>query len=208
MSERALTRLPTDTGPFTAIGYRDGLGTEHIALVHGRIRRHGGLVRVHSECLTGDVFGSLRCDCGPQLQRAMRLIVAEGGGVIVYLRGHEGRGIGLVNKLKAYGRQDEGLDTVDANLALGLPVDARDYGPAVSILHDLGVLSLRLLTNNPDKTGALEAAGLQVVERVPLLVAPGPDNHRYLHTKAARLGHIMGTAEADRLGREVSARGR
>lgn len=186
---QAVTRLPTEAGLFTAIGYRDRRGTEHVALVQGGEPREHALVRVHSECLTGDAFGSKRCDCGPQLRASMRAIVAEGGGALVYLRGHEGRGIGLVNKLKAYALQDRGLDTVDANVALGLAVDARDYRPAAAILSDLGIGSLRLLTNNPDKVAALTAAGLDVVECVPLTIEPGPDNVQYLRTKAARMGH-------------------
>ena len=160
----AETRLPTSHGDFTAFGYRITVdGSEHVALVYGdRVVGDGEpvLTRVHSECLTGDVFGSERCDCGPQLNEAMDLIVEEGSGVVIYLRGHEGRGIGLVAKLQAYQLQDGGRDTVDANLDLGLPADARHYGAATQILRDLGVASVRLLTNNPDKTTSLEAYGI------------------------------------------------
>lgn len=147
------------------------------------------LVRVHSECLTGDVLSSLRCDCGPQLRSALTSIADEGRGVVVYLRGHEGRGIGLLNKLRAYSLQDDGLDTVDANVALGLPVDSRDYSPAAAILAHLGVRSIRLLTNNPDKVEAMSRAGwTSVTEVVPMPSPPNPHNARYLATKAARLG--------------------
>jgi 3,4-dihydroxy 2-butanone 4-phosphate synthase/GTP cyclohydrolase II len=149
------------------------------------------LTRVHSECLTGDVFGSERCDCGPQLDEALRAIVAEGRGVVVYLRGHEGRGIGLVAKLQAYQLQDGGRDTVDANLDLGLPADARHYGTATQILRDLGIASVRLLTNNPDKTSSLEEFGIPVVERVPLTPHPNDHNLAYLLTKRDRMGHDL-----------------
>lgn len=191
----ATTVLPTEAGFFTAIGYVDRRGTEHLALTHGDMRPSTPLVRVHSECLTGDAFSSLRCDCGPQLRAAMHAIVANGSGAVLYLRGHEGRGIGLVNKLKAYSWQDRGLDTVDANLALGLPVDARDYRPAAAILRDLGIDAVRLLTNNPDKVSALAAAGIDVRERLPLQIEPSSDNVRYLHTKTTRLGHILEAAD-------------
>ncbi len=147
------------------------------------------LVRVHSECLTGDVFGSRRCDCGPQLHAAMGQVAAEGRGVVLYVRGHEGRGIGLLDKLRAYALQDEGRDTVDANVELGLPVDARDYGTGAQILADLGVRSMRLLTNNPAKRAGLEGYGLSIVERVPLVIDPNVHNVSYLDTKAARMGH-------------------
>ena len=147
------------------------------------------LTRVHSECLTGDVFGSQRCDCGPQLHAALRAIGAEGRGVVLYVRGHEGRGIGLLDKLRAYALQDEGHDTVDANIELGLPVDARDYGTGAQILVDLGIRSMRLLTNNPSKRAGLEGYGLSVVERVPLVIDPNEHNANYLGTKAQRLGH-------------------
>jgi 3,4-dihydroxy 2-butanone 4-phosphate synthase/GTP cyclohydrolase II len=146
---------------------------------------------VHSECLTGDVFGSERCDCGPQLDEALRAIVAEGRGVVVYLRGHEGRGIGLVAKLQAYQLQDGGRDTVDANLDLGLPADARHYGTATQVLRDLGISSVRLMTNNPDKTASLEDFGIHVAERVPLAVRPTAHNEAYLRTKAERMGHDL-----------------
>jgi 3,4-dihydroxy 2-butanone 4-phosphate synthase/GTP cyclohydrolase II len=149
------------------------------------------LVRVHSECLTGDVFGSLRCDCGPQLQAAMRRIGAEGVGVIVYLRGHEGRGIGLTHKLRAYTLQDNGRDTVDANVELGLPVDSREYGIGAQILVELGVTRMRLMTNNPAKYGGLEGYGLDIVERVPLEQVPNPENVEYLRTKRERMGHLL-----------------
>jgi 3,4-dihydroxy 2-butanone 4-phosphate synthase/GTP cyclohydrolase II len=180
----AETRLPTAHGDFTALGYRITVdGSEHVALVHGDI---GGdqpvLTRVHSECLTGDVFGSARCDCGPQLDEALARIVAEGRGVVVYLRGHEGRGIGLVAKLQAYQLQDGGRDTVDANLDLGLPADARHYGAATQVLRDLGVGSVRLLTNNPDKVTSLE---------VPLTPRPNDHNLGYLLTKRDRMGHEL-----------------
>jgi 3,4-dihydroxy 2-butanone 4-phosphate synthase/GTP cyclohydrolase II len=149
------------------------------------------LVRVHSECLTGDVFGSLRCDCGSQLEAAIRRIGAEGVGVIVYLRGHEGRGIGLTHKLRAYNLQDNGRDTVDANVELGLPVDSREYGIGAQILVELGVTRMRLMTNNPAKYGGLEGYGLDIVERVSLEQVPNPENVEYLRTKRERLGHLL-----------------
>jgi 3,4-dihydroxy 2-butanone 4-phosphate synthase/GTP cyclohydrolase II len=192
----AETRLPTRHGDFTAYGYRITVDdSEHIALVYGEVGAGSGdepvLTRVHSECLTGDVFGSRRCDCGPQLEEALERIVAEGRGVVVYLRGHEGRGIGLVAKLQAYQLQDGGRDTVDANLDLGLPADARHYGAATQILRDLGVTSVRLLTNNPEKVSSLEDFGVPVAERVPLTPHPNDHNLAYLRTKRDRMGHVL-----------------
>ncbi|MFI8931841.1 bifunctional 3,4-dihydroxy-2-butanone-4-phosphate synthase/GTP cyclohydrolase II [Streptomyces sp. NPDC053474] len=189
----AEVHLPTAFGEFTAYGYRSTAdGVEHVALVHGDIQDgEDVLVRVHSECLTGDVFHSLRCDCGPQLQESMRRIATAGRGVVVYLRGHEGRGIGLMSKLRAYELQERGSDTLDANLELGLPADARDYGAGAQILDDLGVRSLRLLTNNPDKTEALTRHGLKVIAREPMPVTAGEHNLRYLRTKRDRMGHDL-----------------
>jgi 3,4-dihydroxy 2-butanone 4-phosphate synthase / GTP cyclohydrolase II len=189
----AEARIPTRHGDFRAVGYRSLLdGTEHVALVAGEIGDgRDVLVRVHSECLTGDVFGSLRCDCGPQLDAALAAVAAEGRGVVLYVRGHEGRGIGLLHKLQAYQLQDLGSDTVDANLSLGLPADARDYGTGAQILVDLGVRSMRLLSNNPAKRAGLEGYGLQIVGRVPLPVAANRENIRYLTTKRDRLGHDL-----------------
>jgi 3,4-dihydroxy 2-butanone 4-phosphate synthase/GTP cyclohydrolase II len=193
----AQTRLPTEFGDFTAYGYRsDTDESEHIALVAGEIGDGEDiLVRVHSECLTGDVFGSYRCDCGPQLHAALRRVAEEGRGVVLYVKGHEGRGIGLLHKLRAYTLQDEGRDTVDANLELGLPADARDYGTGAQILADMGVRSMRLLTNNPAKRAGLEGYGLRIVERVPLEIHPNPHNERYLQTKAERMGHELSSEE-------------
>jgi 3,4-dihydroxy 2-butanone 4-phosphate synthase/GTP cyclohydrolase II len=189
----AEARLPTEHGLFRAVGYRASMdGAEQIALVYGDLSDgRDVLVRVHSECLTGDVFGSLRCDCGPQLHAALRRVAQEGRGVVLYIRGHEGRGIGLLPKLKAYQLQDEGADTVDANLRLGLPADARDYGTGAQILYDLGVRTMRLLTNNPAKRAGLEGYGLEVVGRVPLPTRPHPENVRYLRTKRDRMGHLL-----------------
>ncbi|MGB7981837.1 MAG: bifunctional 3,4-dihydroxy-2-butanone-4-phosphate synthase/GTP cyclohydrolase II [Candidatus Nanopelagicales bacterium] len=189
----ATTTLPTAYGDFRAIGYRSIIdGIEHVALVVGDIGDGQDiLVRVHSECLTGDAFGSLRCDCGPQLQAALQKIAQAGRGVMLYMRGHEGRGIGLVAKLSAYALQDTGRDTVDANLDLGLPADARDYGTGAQILADLGVRTMRLLTNNPAKLSGLSGYGLQIVDRVPLEIEPNPFNAAYLATKAERMGHHM-----------------
>jgi 3,4-dihydroxy 2-butanone 4-phosphate synthase/GTP cyclohydrolase II len=189
------TRLPTEFGEFRAVGYRSRLdGVEHVALVYGDIEDGTDLlVRVHSECLTGDVFTSRRCDCGPQLHAALRRVADEGRGVVLYMRGHEGRGIGLVHKLQAYERQDAGADTVDANLELGLPADARDYGTGAQILSDLGVRTMRLLTNNPAKRAGLEGYGLSIVDRVPLEIAPNADNLAYLRTKRDRMGHDLPT---------------
>jgi 3,4-dihydroxy 2-butanone 4-phosphate synthase/GTP cyclohydrolase II len=187
------TRIPTDAGAFRAVGYRGVVdGSEHVALVFGELGDGADvLVRVHSECLTGDVFGSLRCDCGPQLRAALQRVAAEGRGVVLYLRGHEGRGIGLMHKLRAYQLQDLGRDTVDANLDLGLPADARDYSTGAQILGDLGVKTMRLLTNNPAKRAGLEGYGLGVLGRVPLPVRPHPENVRYLRTKRDRMGHLL-----------------
>jgi len=189
----AETRLPTEYGEFTAVGYASSLdGVEHVALVFGDIEDGDDvLVRVHSECLTGDVFASRRCDCGPQLHAAMRRVAAEGRGVILYMRGHEGRGIGLLHKLQAYELQDGGADTVDANLELGLPADARDYGTGAQILADLGVRTMRLLTNNPAKRAGLEGYGLSITERVSLEIEPHEDNRDYLRTKRDRMGHDL-----------------
>jgi 3,4-dihydroxy 2-butanone 4-phosphate synthase/GTP cyclohydrolase II len=189
----AEARLPTRHGAFRAVGYDSTLdGVEHIALVLGEIGDgHDVLVRVHSECLTGDVFGSLRCDCGPQLDAALAAVAAEGRGVVLYVRGHEGRGIGLLHKLQAYQLQEAGRDTVDANTDLGLPADARDYGTGAQILVDLGVRSMRLLTNNPAKRAGLEGYGLRVVGKVPLPVHTNPHNLRYLQTKRDRMGHDL-----------------
>jgi 3,4-dihydroxy 2-butanone 4-phosphate synthase / GTP cyclohydrolase II len=186
--------LPTEFGEFRAVGYRSDIdGTEHIALIAGDIADGQDiLVRVHSECLTGDVLGSLKCDCGPQLHAAMRRVAQEGRGVVLYVKGHEGRGIGLLDKLRAYELQQKGLDTVDANLELGLPADARDYGTGAQILADLGVKSMRLLTNNPTKRAGLEGYGLSIVERVPLLIEPNDHNARYMTTKIDRMGHELG----------------
>lgn len=189
----AEVHLPTAFGEFTAYGYRSTVdGVEHVALVHGDIGEGDDvLVRIHSECLTGDVFHSLRCDCGPQLEASMRRITEEGRGVVVYLRGHEGRGIGLLSKLRAYELQERGSDTLDANLELGLPADARDYGAGARILDDLGVRSLRLMTNNPDKTDAVVRHGLKVTGREPMAVHAGEHNLRYLRTKRDRMGHDL-----------------
>ena len=193
VTRAAETRLPTGFGEFRAVGYRSDVdGTEHVALVKGELGDgEDVLVRVHSECLTGDIFGSQRCDCGPQLHAALRAIDLEGRGVVLYMRGHEGRGIGLMHKLRAYELQERGHDTVDANLELGLPADARDYGTGAQILADLGVRSMRLLTNNPAKRSALEGFGLQVNGRVPLPGNVTPDNIRYLRTKRDRMGHDL-----------------
>ncbi len=199
----AETRLPTRHGELTAYGYRITVDdSEHIALVHGDVTGpEPVLTRVHSECLTGDVFGSDRCDCGPQLDEALERIVAEGRGVVVYLRGHEGRGIGLVAKLQAYQLQDGGRDTVDANLDLGLPADARHYGTATQVLRDLGIERVRLLTNNPDKVSNLEEYGIEVTERVPLTPRPNDHNLAYLLTKRDRMGHdLPGLAGPPRAG--------
>jgi 3,4-dihydroxy 2-butanone 4-phosphate synthase / GTP cyclohydrolase II len=194
----AETRLPTAYGTFTAFGYHNAVDdTEQLALVYGDLGDGSDvLVRLHSECLTGDVFGSLRCDCGPQLEEALRTVVAHGRGVVVYLKGHEGRGIGLLHKLRAYSLQDAGHDTVDANLELGLPADSRDYGTGAQILTDLGVTSVRLLTNNPAKHSGLEVYGIPVRERLPVAVAPTAENLRYLRTKRDRMGHDLPTLEA------------
>ena len=184
------TRVPTEHGVFDLHAYRDrATGADHIAIVSGE-PREGMLVRLHSECLTGEAMGSLKCECGPQLQAAMEQI-AQDGGVVIYLRGHEGRGIGLVNKLRAYRLQEVGLDTLDANLALGLPADARDYGAAAAIIADMGVSSVRLLSNNPEKRRQLEHHGISVTELVPLVVGVGAVNTAYLEAKRDRMGHHL-----------------
>jgi 3,4-dihydroxy 2-butanone 4-phosphate synthase/GTP cyclohydrolase II len=186
------TRLPTRHGEFRAVVYENTLdGSSHLALVRGEVADGTPvLVRMHSECLTGDVFGSLRCDCGEQLQAALAMIAREGRGVVVYIR-QEGRGIGLTNKIKAYALQDDGKDTVEANLLLGFPPDPRDYGVGAQILADLGVRQLRLITNNPRKRAGLEGYGLTVVDRVPLEMPPNRENYRYLQTKRHKLGHLL-----------------
>ncbi|MFK4090841.1 bifunctional 3,4-dihydroxy-2-butanone-4-phosphate synthase/GTP cyclohydrolase II [Kribbella sp. NPDC020789] len=187
----ATTTLPTRYGDFVAHGYRNTVdGSEQLALVRGDLATGPALVRLHSECLTGDVFGSLRCDCGPQLDEALRQVAAEGG-VVVYLRGHEGRGIGLLHKLQAYELQDAGRDTIEANLDLGLPADARDYAAGAQILADLGVSEVRLLTNNPEKVSAVQGHGIDVVERRSISIDPTEHNLRYLRTKRDRMGHHL-----------------
>jgi 3,4-dihydroxy 2-butanone 4-phosphate synthase / GTP cyclohydrolase II len=186
--------VPTKYGKFRAMGYRSAVDSrEHVAFVMGDIG--GGedvLTRVHSECLTGDVFGSLRCDCGRQLDRALELVAEEGRGVVLYIRGHEGRGIGLFAKLQAYKLQEDGMDTVEANQELGLPVDSRDYGIGAQILYDIGVRSMRLLTNNPTKRAGIEGYGLTIAERVPLLTDVTAHNRQYLKAKADKMGHVFG----------------
>lgn len=185
------TTLPTSHGVFRTRAYHDTTtGADHVALISGDLSAPGTLIRVHSECLTGETFGSEKCECGAQLDAALDAINAEGG-ILIYLRGHEGRGIGLINKLRAYRLQEDGLDTLDANLALGLPADARDYGAAVAILEDLDINSVRLLTNNPDKVSQLEQHGINVSSRVPLIVGLNPINSAYLSAKGARMGHLI-----------------
>jgi 3,4-dihydroxy 2-butanone 4-phosphate synthase/GTP cyclohydrolase II len=186
------TRLPTAFGEFDVVGYRSLVDDKHhVAMVKGEVDgQNDVLVRVHSECLTGDVFHSLRCDCGEQLESALAMIEREGQGVLLYLA-QEGRGIGLLNKLKAYTLQDTGLDTVDANLELGLPVDLRDYGIGAQILSDLGLSSIRILTNNPKKIRGLEGYGLSVTDQIPIQHAPNPHNEAYLRAKRDRLGHSL-----------------
>ena len=184
------TRMPTRRGQLRVRAYSDPVsGADHLAVIADPLSPTP-LVRLHSECLTGEVLDSAKCDCGPQLEAALDAIAREGG-VVIYLRGHEGRGIGLVNKLRAYRLQEDGLDTVDANTALGLPVDARDYAPAAAILADLAVHRVRLMTNNPDKLRQLRDHGIEVVERVPLVVHNGAPSERYLETKRSRMGHLL-----------------
>jgi 3,4-dihydroxy 2-butanone 4-phosphate synthase/GTP cyclohydrolase II len=185
------TTVPTTHGSFRMRAYHDRrTGADHVAIVSGDPAAEGALVRVHSECLTGEAFGSLKCECGPQLDTALDTIQRHGG-VVIYLRGQEGRGIGLVNKLRAYRLQEDGLDTLDANIALGLPADARNYEAASAILDDLGMTSVRLLTNNPEKERQLTMHGVTVSERVPLIVGVGAFNEAYLNTKRDRMGHII-----------------
>ena len=191
VSLRADTVIPTEHGDMRFLAYRDrATGTDHLAIVSGDLTTAAPLVRVHSECLTGEALGSLKCECGPQLDAALASIASEGG-VVIYMRGHEGRGIGLINKLRAYALQERGFDTLDANIELGLPADARDYAAAASILADLGIGRLRLLTNNTDKVEQLRSFGIDVDEQVPLIVGVGPNNHQYLETKRDRMGHII-----------------
>jgi 3,4-dihydroxy 2-butanone 4-phosphate synthase/GTP cyclohydrolase II len=191
-------RLPTHFGVFNIHGYEElYTGQEHVALVMGDVTTaEPVLVRVHSECMTGEIFGSMRCDCRPQLEDALAKIAAEGRGVLVYLRGHEGRGIGLMHKLRAYALQDAGRDTIEANQDLGLPVDSRDYSVGAQILRSLGVCRMRLMTNNPVKYQGIADFGLEITERVPLLSAPQGENVRYLNTKQALMGHLLGLGEA------------
>jgi 3,4-dihydroxy 2-butanone 4-phosphate synthase/GTP cyclohydrolase II len=187
------TTVPTKFGLLTFRGYRDRMtGSDHVAIVSGKPTKNGTLVRVHSECLTGEALGSLKCECGPQLDEALRTIAREGG-VVLYMRGHEGRGIGLVNKFKAYRLQEEGLDTLDANLALGFPADARDYTAAARMLEDLGIESVRLLSNNPEKRRQLIEHGIQIDGLVPLVVGLGDFNVGYLDVKRDRMGHQLPT---------------
>ncbi|MFM1818648.1 MAG: riboflavin biosynthesis protein RibBA [Actinomycetota bacterium] len=194
----ATAKLPTEFGEFDIVGFESILdGTDHVALVKGDLGDgQDVLVRVHSECLTGDALGSLRCDCGPQLRAALRQVSLEGRGVVLYVRGHEGRGIGLLHKLQAYQLQDGGADTVEANVQLGLPADARDYGTGAQILGDLGVKSMRLLTNNPTKRAGLDGYGLTITESVPLEVAPNDFNLSYLETKRDQMGHTLTFGDA------------
>ena len=189
----AVAKLPTTHGNFTVRGYYDIKTTaDHVAIIAGNPSGDNVLVRMHSECITGEAFGSLKCECGPQLDYALDLISNDpNGGIVIYLRGQEGRGIGLLNKLRAYALQDQGYDTVDANLALGLPSENREYGAAVAILRDMGVQSVRLMTNNPAKSGFLNNAGIPVNEYVPILVGQALENAGYLETKRARMGHII-----------------
>ncbi|MEA2516718.1 MAG: 3,4-dihydroxy 2-butanone 4-phosphate synthase / cyclohydrolase, partial [Actinomycetota bacterium] len=189
-------RIPTAFGTFRALAYESHDGRMHVALVKGTPEgKPNVLVRVHSECFTGDVLGSIRCDCGIQLNEAMRKIDEEGEGVVVYIRGHEGRGIGLRHKLEAYALQDEGFDTVEANVELGFSADARDYGVGAQILADLELSTMRLLTNNPTKRAGLEGYGLEIVERVAIESVPNSENLRYLQTKREKLGHILETLQ-------------
>jgi 3,4-dihydroxy 2-butanone 4-phosphate synthase/GTP cyclohydrolase II len=184
------TTVPTEHGAFRFRAYRDRqTGADHLAIIAGE-PKNGTLLRVHSECLTGEVFGSEKCECGPQLDAALDAI-QESGGVVIYMRGHEGRGIGLINKLKAYRLQEDGLDTLDANLALGFPADGRDYGAAVGILEDLGISEVRAITNNPEKLRQLKERGIRVIERVPLVVGVGEFNEKYLEAKRDRMGHVL-----------------
>jgi 3,4-dihydroxy 2-butanone 4-phosphate synthase/GTP cyclohydrolase II len=189
-------RLPTEWGTFTAVAYRTADGNEHLALIAGELATGLGdldtpLVRVHSECLTGDVLGSRRCDCGEQLHAALAAVQRAGHGVVVYLRGHEGRGIGLAAKIQAYALQDDGLDTYEANVQLGYPEDGRDFADAAAILADLGVRKVRLMSNNPLKLSELDAHGIEVVERVPVEATPTTENLRYLRSKRDRMGHTL-----------------
>jgi 3,4-dihydroxy 2-butanone 4-phosphate synthase/GTP cyclohydrolase II len=193
----AVAKLPSIHGNFTLRGYYDIKTTaDHVAIISGNPSGENVLVRMHSECITGEAFGSKKCECGPQLDYALDRIAADpAGGVVIYLRGQEGRGIGLLNKLKAYALQDEGMDTVEANLALGLPSEAREYGAAVSILRDLGIKSVRLMSNNPAKIDALEMAGISVTEYVPIIVGQENENMGYLETKREKMGHILPEGE-------------
>lgn len=193
VEQRVVTRIPREDGEWKAYAYEDLVTHEvHLAMVRGEIDPDQPvLLRAHSRCLTGDVFGSLRCDCRPQLEAAMQAIAREGTGVVLYIGSHEGRGIGLVDKLRAYNLQDEGMDTVEANEALDQPADSRDYGIGSQILYDLGVRKMRLLTNNPRKLIGLEGYGLEVVEQVPIRIQPNPQNERYLQTKKDKLGHLL-----------------